>query len=49
MLRFIGFVLMIFSFFIRTHLDFLFLTENELKFVQMRLFLKGIALLRIRK
>jgi len=29
--------------FIRTHLDFLFLTENEIKFVQIRHFLKNIA------
>ncbi len=35
--------------FYRTHLGFLFLTENELEFVQIRQFLKGIALLRIRK
>ncbi len=33
----------------RTRLDFLFLTENEMKFVQMSYFLKGIASLRIIK
>ena len=33
----------------RTHLDFLFLTENEIKFGQIRHFLKNIVLLHLRK
>ena len=33
----------------RTHLNFLFLTENELKFDQMRHFLKAIVMLKMKK
>ena len=33
----------------RTHLDFLFLTENEMKFVQIRHFFQVIAGLQIKK
>jgi hypothetical protein len=36
-------------FMLRTYFDFLFLTENEIKFVQIRQFLKNIVSLHLRE